>query len=185
MFSLELTLLGLALAIDAAVVSFALSLSQRHLRPKQRVMRGGTLALLFGFFQFAMLWLGSYGGFLLSFSTYGNFFQLVVSIIFILIAFKFFHESFETGPLEFDWGGIPLLTLAFATSIDAMASGISFGTLPRAYLLALEIGGLTFIMCALFYSLGSFFRRIPDQWLMRIGGLIFLVLSGRIILEHI
>jgi len=184
MISLEVLLLGLALAIDAAVVCFALALSHTHLHINHRMVRGGTLALIFGLFQFLMLWLGSYGGFLLSFSSFGHLFQLVVTVIFTLIGIKFFQESFEEDPREFDWGLLPILTLGLATSIDAMAAGVSLGTLPGTHLIALQVGGLTFITCSLFYSLGMVFKKIPDKWLLRLAGMVFFGLAGRTIWEQ-
>lgn len=182
MFSLEILLLGSALAIDAAVVTFAIGLLQIHLARGERIKRGVLIASVFGLFQFLMLWLGSYAGYLFSFSSYGYLFQFVVVTIFFLIAFKFIQESLNEEDRELEWGFMPLLLLGFATSIDALVSGVSFGTLPRPYMAAGGVGIITLLVCGLFYLVSQFFRKIPDKWLLRFAGLIFLILGTEILL---
>ena len=71
MFSLEIVLLGIALAIDAAVVTFAVGLIHGEMDVASKVKRGFVICLTFGVFQAFMLWLGSYAGYLFSFSNYG------------------------------------------------------------------------------------------------------------------
>lgn len=86
----------------------------------------------------------------------------------------------ELEKKKIEWGLIPVVILAFATSIDALASGISLGTIPNAHLAALEVGIVTTIICGSFYSLGQFFREIPDRWLLRFASLIFIFLAGQV-----
>jgi manganese efflux pump family protein len=184
MFTLETQILGLALAIDAAVVTFALGILHLDLPKPQRWSRGAFLAMLFGISQFLMLWLGSYGGYMFSFSNYGHLFQFVVAGIFFLIGIKFLQEALDQTERELQWGVWPLLMLAFATSIDALAAGVSFGTLPRPWLLALEIGLITFVICGLFFLLSNFFHRLPEKWLLALASLVFFILGGRIVLDY-
>lgn len=180
MFSHEVLFLGLALAIDAAVVSFALGLLAVHLSKSEKINRGIAVTLCFGVFQFLMMWLGSFGGFLFAFSSYGYLSQFVVGAIFFLIAVKFFQESMNPEKKDLKWGALPLILLALATSIDALAAGISFGTLPNAYLSALEVGVITSFLCAGFYVMSQFLHHIPDRWLLRFAGLILTYLSFEI-----
>ncbi|WP_408096850.1 manganese efflux pump MntP family protein [Peredibacter sp. HCB2-198] len=182
MFTLEILLLGLALAIDAAVVTFALGLLQVHLSKGERVKRGLMITLAFGIFQFLMLWAGSYAGYLFTFSSYGYLFQFVVATIFFLIAFKFVQESLNEEDRDLEWGLMPLILLGFATSIDALVSGVSFGTLPQPYFAAGSVGIVTFLVCGLFYLISQFFQKIPDKWLLRFAGLIFIILGAEIVL---
>lgn len=181
MFNPETLLLGLALAIDAAVVSFAIGLLNENGPRSVKVVRGGLTALTFGTFQFLMLWLGSLGGFFFSFSSFGHLFPLVVSVIFFLLSFKFFKDSFEVGESKIYWGFLPMLMLGLLTSIDALASGISLGTLPQSYLIALDIGIVTFSLCALAFSFAQFFKSLPGEWLLRLAGTIFLGLGANTI----
>jgi manganese efflux pump family protein len=185
MFSYEIFLLGLALSIDAAVVSFALSLIGLSLLGPHKILRGITVTFIFGLFQFLMLWGGSYGGYLFTFSSYGYLFQMMVAVVFFILAVKFFQESFEQKKRELNWGMVPLFILAFATSIDALAAGVSLGTMPLAHEAAFQVGIITSGMCGLFYLIGQFFQRIPEAWLLRFAGCILFFLSGIIILKHV
>jgi putative Mn2+ efflux pump MntP len=180
MFSLEIVLLGIALAIDAAVVTFAISLVHLELSATHRVRRGFLISLAFGIFQALMLWLGSYAGYLFTFSSFGYFFQIGIGIIFFGLAFKFIQESMTLDEKKLEWGLLPVIILAFATSIDAMASGVSLGTIPRPYLAATEVGLITFFICGSFYFMGQFFRKIPDRWLLRFAAAIFVFLGVQV-----
>lgn len=180
MFSLEISLLGLALAIDAAVATFALGLVGLDIPTRHKWVRGFAIAGMFGFFQFLMVWTGSWGGYLFSFSGNGHLLHLIVGFIFTVIALKLFQESSSNDKKEMVWGFIPMIVIAVATSIDALAAGISFGTLPHAHVAAFEIGMITMALCGAFYALSQFFQNIPHRWLLRLAGSIFLILVARI-----
>lgn len=184
MFSLEILLLGLALALDAAVVSFAVSLLHKDKTPGHKVRNGFLIAAVFGGFQLLMLWAGSYAGYLFTFSNYGYYFQLAVGMIFFGLALKCFQDSFSTETKTVNWGVIPILIMAFITSIDALISGMSLGTLPKAYLAAIEVGTITFFICSAFYFLGQFLKQVPDRWLLRLAALIFIFLGGQIVWNY-
>lgn len=184
MFSTETTLLGLALALDAAVVSFAIGLLNSELGSLQRKTRGLIIASMFGVFQGLMIWLGSIGGYMLSFSQIGYIFQLVVGVLFIAIGVSVLKESFEEDDEKFEWGLAPLITLAVATSLDALAAGISFGTIPRAWVSALEIGIITTLVCISAYFSSRFLRKLPTKWILRFASVIFFLLGGRVIVDY-
>lgn len=181
MLSLEIMLLGLALAIDAAVVTFAVSLLHTEDTPTQKLKNGAMVSLTFGMFQFAMLWLGSYAGYLFTFSNFGYYFQTGIAVIFFGLAWKCINESFSLDQKKVEWGIIPVVILAFATSIDALAAGISLGTIPRAQVSAMGVGAITTMVCGSFYFIGQFFREIPDKWLLRFASLIFIFLGTQVI----
>ena len=184
MFSPDILLLGTALAMDAAVVTFAIGLLGFKLSKAKKWERGMLLALLFGLFQFFMLWLGSYFGFLFSYSAYGYLFHFVVAGAFVMIGIKFFQESLEEEKENLKWSLAPMLMLALATSIDALAAGLSFGTLPDAIFVAAEVGLITSLTCSVFYIFSQFFHQIPERWLLRMSACIFLLMGGRIIWEY-
>jgi putative Mn2+ efflux pump MntP len=187
MFSLEIVLLGLALAIDAAVVTFAIGLIHQNETQALKTKRGLLVALAFGVAQTLMLWLGSYAGYLLTFSNFGFYFQVGIGVIFLGLALKFVQESMSLEEKRIEWGIIPVIILAFATSIDAFASGISLGTLPKAYLAAADVGIITFSVCGVFYILSQYVKNIPDRWLLRFAAFIFLFLGGQVFwsIKHI
>lgn len=181
MFSLEIMLLGLALAIDAAVVTFAVSLLHADDTPTQKLKNGALVSATFGLFQFGMLWLGSYAGYLFTFSSFGYYFQTGIGIIFFGLAWKCIQESLSLDAKKVEWGIIPVVILAFATSIDALAAGISLGTVPQAHLSAMGVGFITASVCGSFYFIGQFFSEIPDKWLLRFASLIFIFLGAQVI----
>ena len=180
MFSLEIVLLGVALAIDAAVVTFAVGLIHGEMDVASKIKRGIAICLTFGIFQAFMLWLGSYAGYLFSYSNYGFYFRLIVGIIFFGLAIKFFQESISLEKKHVEWEILPVVILAFATSIDAMAAGVALGTLPKTHFAAIEVGLITFLICGFFYLMAQFFSRIPDRWLLRLSSVIFVVMGGEI-----
>lgn len=184
MFSLETSLLGVALALDAAVASFAIGLLNLELPIRHRVLRALMVCGLFGFFQFLMIWIGSMGGYFLSFSGYGHLFQLVVSLVFLVIGVRVLQESFKKDEDAIEWGIIPMVILAIATSIDALAAGISLGTIPMAYLSAIEIGIITFFICGFAFLTSNIFKSFPTQWLLRLASVIFFFLGGRILYDY-
>lgn len=180
MFSLEILLLGLALSIDAGVVTFAISLLHERDSSAMKLRNAIITSATFGIFQFGMLWVGSFAGYLFTFSSMGYYFQLAVALIFLGLALKCIFESLDENEKKIEWGLIPIIILGFATSIDALVSGISLGTLPHPYLVSLDVGVITFSVCSLFYAIGQFFRNIPDRWLLRLAALIFIVLGGQV-----
>lgn len=180
MFSLEILLLGVALAIDAGVVTFAIGLLNEHLDNHHKFRRGLLAASSFGLFQFLMVWLGSKIGYFITFSGFGSYFQLGVVVIFIFLGIKCIQESFSDEEKAITWGIIPILLLSVATSIDALVSGVSLATLPAAYLAAFEVGVVTFVICSFFYLLSLFFKNIPKEWLLRGAALIFFFLGGQV-----
>lgn len=179
----ETTVLGIALAIDAAVATFAICMLDRQLKTSTRFMRIIILSALFGVFQFLMLWLGSKGGFFLSFSKFGHIFQIVVAAFFMLIGFRLVQESFKEENPDFQWGITSLIILAISTSLDALAAGVSLGVLPSPYLAALEVGTITFVLCFLLSLLTFVTDKIPDRWLLRVAAGVFLFM-GLEILVH-
>ncbi len=185
LITVEMLFLGLALATDAAIVSFALGLLSRDESMRGKWQRGFVACLLFGFMQFFMLLMGSYGGFWLSFSEFGYLFHLVVASIFVGLALKCFQESLSVDRKAPVWGLWPLFVLSLVTSLDALGAGMSLGTLPNAYWMASEVGIITFAMCSLFYTLAHFFNELPQKWLLRAAGCILLGLGGSIILDYV
>lgn len=186
MIDSEIAFLGMALAIDAAVVTFALGLLLVKGPPGRRIVRGLTMCLLFGFFQALMIWGGSFAGYFFIFSAWGYLSQILVALIFIFIGFKFFREAqSEDKSLSPSHGYLELLVLAVATSLDALASGVSFGTYPKPWLPAIDVGIITFVICAFFFILSQFLKNIPKKWLLYFAGGVFFFLSYRILVPYI
>lgn len=185
MFDSEIAFLGMALAIDAAVVTFALGLLVVKEPPLTRILRGLTMCLLFGFFQGLMIWAGSFAGYFFTFSSWGYLSQLLVALIFIFIGLKFFREAQGTDKERIlSHGLLPLLGLAIATSLDALASGVSLGTYPQPWAPALDVGMITLVICGLFFILSQFLENIPEKWLLYFAGGVFNFLALKILFPY-
>jgi putative Mn2+ efflux pump MntP len=180
MFNFEILLLSLALSVDAGVVTFAISLLHERETPSSKFRNALITASTFGVFQFGMLWIGSFAGYLFTFSSVGYYFQLAIGLIFIGLALKCIYESFDESEKKIEWGFIPILFLGLATSLDALVSGLSLGPLPHPYLVSIDVGLTTFSVCSFFYVLGQFFKNIPDRWLLRLAASIFFVLGSQV-----
>ena len=117
-------------------------------------------------------------------------------IAFVLLAFiggKMIAEAVrpEDENVEIDKMDPPLdlkemLVLAVATSIDALAVGISLACIESAIALeALTIGIVTFLLSAFGVYFGNHFGRKIDLKLDLIGGLILIGIGTKILIEHL
>jgi putative Mn2+ efflux pump MntP len=121
------TLIGLGLAMDCLAVSFAAGANQRTARIKTAFI----LAIFFGGFQLGMTILGWVlgTGFADIISTYDHWIAAgLLGIIGIKMLFEGIHDGEEKEAPDV-LHLIPVVTLAIATSIDALAVGISFAFL--------------------------------------------------------
>lgn len=184
MINWEITFLGLALALDAAIVSFALGICIREKKLGQKILHFLFVSVLFGLFQGFTLWAGSFVGEYFTFSYFGPFFQYLVSVIFLVICFKLLADTFREEIKHVKWGLLSVLILAMATSLDSFAAGVSLATLPKAYVSAFWIGLITLVVCFIFCLTSHFFEKIPEKWMLRFGALIFFILGSQIFVEN-
>ncbi|MDR2362978.1 MAG: manganese efflux pump MntP family protein, partial [Spirochaetaceae bacterium] len=79
-----------------------------------------------------------------------------------------------------------LLTLSLATSIDALAVGISFNILGHGiWSSAALIGGITFLVCLVGFGFGRRIGRFLGKWAERVGGFVLIAIGSKILLEHL
>lgn len=172
-------LLALALAMDA----FAVALTQgARFRPDWR--GGAAIAGTFGLFQGVMPLIGwGIGAVALAYVAAVDHW-----IAFGLLAFlggRMLIGASGDDDSNQALTGRTLLIAGVATSIDALAAGITLPTLDVAPLSAgLIIGLITFVMSALGVALG---RQAGDRfgpWAERLGGVILIALGTKILAEH-
>ncbi len=172
-------LLALALAMDA----FAVALTQgARFRPDWR--EGAAIAGTFGLFQGVMPLIGwGIGAVALAYVAAVDHW-----IAFGLLAFLGGRMLIGSSGDDDDHQaltGRALLVAGVATSIDALAAGITLPTLDVAPLTAgLIIGLVTFALSALGVALG---RKAGDRfgpWAERLGGVILIALGAKILAEH-
>ena len=175
----ELFLTAAALAMDAFAVSIGKGFSLRTVKVKHMV----TAGLWFGGFQFLMPVLGYF----LGQSVTGVLDKYDHWVAFILLAFigvRMIREAFsEEEKMTDAMDPKEMFLLAVATSIDALAAGVSFALLDTDILLSsLLIGVVTFLMSAAGVRIGSVFGFRYRKRAEIYGGILLIVIGLRILL---
>ena len=183
----ELLLIGVGLAMDAFAVSICKGLAMRKVNKKQAVIIG----LFFGGFQALMPLIGWLLG--SQFESYIT--NIDHWIAFILLAFiggKMLLEAVKPEEdVEIEQMDPPLdikemFLLAVATSIDALAVGITFAFLDYPTVEAISIIGITtFIISVGGVYVGNFFGNKYKNKAEFAGGLILVLIGLRILLSHL
>ena len=180
---LELFLLAVGLSMDAFAVSICKGLSLRDIKLKHMMIAGAW----FGGFQALMPAIGY---------IMGSFFADLVSkwshwIAFVLLAFiggNMIKESFgKDEDVDSDMGVKVMFILAVATSIDALAVGVSFAFLKLStlyiILAVLFIGCITFIFSAVGVKIGSIFGTKYKSKAELAGGIILILIGIKVVLD--
>lgn len=178
--------MAVALAMDCFAVTLGMACGERGLTMRQAV----RMASAFGGFQFIMPvagWLA--GDKLLGFIR--SFDHWVAFGLLALIGGRMIYESF--GLSEEEKAGRPdqtqgsrLLILALATSIDALAVGLSLGVVRAGILVpAIIIGTTSFVLTIAGAKLGRVVGRIVGRRAELLGGLILIAIGVKILIEHI
>ena len=185
---IELFLLGIGLAMDAFAVSVCKGLGMRRLNKKQALIIG----LYFGGFQALMPLVGW---------LLGSQFQKYITsidhwIAFILLGFiggkmmieaiREWNEEETVDVMDAPLDHKNMLVLAVATSIDALAVGITFAFLDTPIIEAITIIGITTMIISIIgVVVGNFFGSRYKSKAEFIGGLILVLLGLKILLEHL
>ena len=179
---LEILLVSIGLAMDAFAVSICKGLSMKKMNWKNAIIVG----LYFGIFQGLMPIIGYFLG-----STFESFVtQIDHWIAFGLLGFiginmlkEAFSKDSENCNDSIDFK--TMIILAIATSIDALAVGITFAFLKvNVILAATMIGVLTFLISVLGIKIGNKFGDKYERKAETVGGLILIFMGIKILLEH-
>ncbi|MDR1793900.1 MAG: manganese efflux pump MntP family protein [Erysipelotrichaceae bacterium] len=176
----ELVIISISLAMDAFAVSLCKSLATKHVTIQKTL----TISLLFGFFQFLMPVIGYFLGanFLLFIQQYDHW---VAFILLAVIGFNMIKESRDCENGDDNYALVALLPLAIATSIDALAIGISFALLQvNIWLASLLIGIITTLICIIGVTLGKILGTRFQSFAQAFGGATLMLLGLKILLEH-
>ena len=181
MESWELFVIAVGLSMDAFAVSICKGLSTKDVRREHMVVTG----LYFGGFQALM----PLAGYLL-----GSRFQSMIQrvdhwIAFVLLALigaNMVRESRgEAEHLDDSFTPGTMLPLAVATSIDALAVGVTFAFLNvRIIPAAALIGVTTFALSAIGMRLGNVFGARYQARAELAGGIVLILMGVKILLEH-
>lgn len=188
MFWLEISIIGIILAMDATVYAFSYGLVLRQ----GRALAGLMLALTVGFWQFFMPLVG-YGCGSLIRAWVEAWSPWIVLAVFSALGLNIIREAWSkddddeegcTTPLGF----LGLTLVGIATSIDALAVGgcMAIGSIGGAglsfvhLLLACAlIGGITFVLPLLSFLSTRLLHRLPTQWAETLAGLLLIALGAK------
>ena len=184
----EIFLLGVGLAMDAFAVSICKGLGMSKVNGKQCLVIG----LFFGGFQALMPFLGWFLG-----STFAEKIKVIdhwiafvllgyIGIKMIADAIKEWKEETKVEEMDAPLDIKEMFLLAIATSIDALAVGITFSFLEVAIACACAvIGVVTFVISCGGVYVGNIFGERYKAKAQIIGGVILVVLGLRILLTHL
>lgn len=179
----ELFLVAVGLSMDALAVSICKGLATGRAKPYQM----GITGLYFGGFQLLMPLIGYLLG--IRFETLiSRFDHWIAFILLALIGANMIRESRDKDAEELnaDFGPKAMLPLAVATSIDALAVGVSFAFLGVDILPAVcLIGATTFVLSAMGVKVGSVFGAKYKSASELAGGIILILMGLKILLEHL
>lgn len=179
----EIILVGIGLAMDTFAVSVCKGLSMKKMNWKSAII----IALYFGIFQAGMPIIGyflgtTFSGFVESIDHWIAFFLLSI------IGGNMIKESREDEvEKRNDKVDIKtMLLLALATSIDALAVGITFSFLKTNIGLAVTIiGCITFLLSLIGVKVGNKFGDKFQNKAELTGGIILIIIGLKILLEHL
>ena len=175
----ELVVLAVGLSMDAFAVSICKGLALQRVSWKECCIAGAW----FGGFQALMPLLGYLLG--------TQFEQFVTSvdhwIAFVLLGMIREALSKDEDKLDGSLAFKTMLLLAIATSIDALAVGITFAFLPGTHIVPAValIGSITFVFSAAGIRLGNVFGLRYKSKAEFAGGVILILLGTKILLEHL
>ena len=179
---LELFAIAVGLSMDAFAVSVCKGLSLRRYGPGRSL----TAGIYFGGFQALMPLFGWALGVRFQ-QAIANVDHWIAFGLLTLIGINMLREARQEGDsLDEAMGPAAMLPLAVATSIDALAVGVTFAFLQVSILPAVSfIGVTTFVLSALGVWVGSAFGARWRERAEQAGGIILILMGVKILAEHV
>lgn len=182
---IELLLLAVGLSMDAFAVSICKGLSMKKASVKGMVICGSW----FGGFQALMPLIGYLAGRMFADSIVAYDHWVAFGLLFIIGA-SMLWEALSKKEGEAESGDLSvktMLVMAVATSIDALAVGVSLAMAGNVNILTavILIGCTTFILSAVGVKVGSIFGNKFEKKAQAAGGVILMLLGIKILLEHL
>ena len=182
----EVILMAVALAMDALAVSICKGMTIKKLTT-EHILKCG---LYFGGFQMLMPIIGYFIGrtFAQVISSFDHWvvFAILAALGVHMIIGVFKEEKEENEEKHADFSHKTMVVLAIATSIDAMAIGVSLSIMCAAiWVNAAIIGGITFAITAVGVAVGHKFGNKLGAKAELIGGFILIGVGLRVLIEHL
>ena len=176
----ELLILAVGLSMDAFAVSVCKGLSVKKLKAKHML----TVGVYFGGFQALMPLLGYILGIQFQ-SMIQQFDHWIAFVLLVLIGLSMIKESREEAEnLNDSFSFMTMLPLAVATSIDALAGGVTFLQVNIVPAISF-IGATTFILSAIGIRIGNIFGAKYKSKAELVGGVVLILMGVKILLEHL
>jgi putative Mn2+ efflux pump MntP len=181
---ITIIVIAVGLAMDAFVVSIVSGAAYRKLHVKHAL----RMALFFGAFQAFMPLIGSLAGLSLK-ECIQDYDHWVAFALLAAVGGKMIYESFKIKSVEENPDPskiFVLLVLSVATSIDALAIGITLSLITSSIALAVTIIGLiTFALSYAGVLIGKKFGHFFENKLEALGGVVLIGIGIKILCEHL
>jgi putative Mn2+ efflux pump MntP len=179
---LSILIIALGLSADCFAVSLSSSISKKSLL----LWQGLRMAVIFGIFQAGMTLLGWWAGSRIL-EYIKEFDHWIAFGLLVLVGGKMIWESLHEKEQSIDitkWRY--LFILAVATSLDALAVGLSFAVLQvNLAVVSTTIGIVSFFISIIGFVAGKKLGELVGKRAEIIGGVILLIIGVRILLEHL
>lgn len=179
---LQLFIISVGLSMDAFAVSIGKGLSLKHIKLRHAL----SVGLWFGGFQALMPLVGYLLG--AGFSVFvSNWDHWIAFILLTIIGGNMMIQSFskEEEKQDDDFSPKVMLMLAIATSIDALAIGVSLAFLSVEILPAIAVIGVTtFAFSVSGLKIGNVFGLKYKSKAEFVGGLVLFIIGLKILIEH-
>lgn len=178
----------ICIAIGLAMDAFAVSVANGLIIKKKKFFNAFKFGLSFGLFQMIMPLIGWSTGITLRHRMAGVDHWIAFGLLSV-IGCKMIYEACaleQAEPTDKDVTIWLLLGLSVATSVDALAVGISFAFLNIVIIVpAIIIGVITFLMSYVGVLIGTTFGHIFEKKIEIIGGLMLIGIGIKILFEHL
>jgi len=180
----EIVLIAVGLSMDAFAVSITLGLSVKKPKIREMLIPG----IFFGGFQALMPITGYFAGFYFA-SKVEEFAPWIAFVLLGIIGGNMIKESLskkEENLNENYFQFMKMLGLAIATSIDALAVGVTFAFFKiHIFSAAIIIGSITFVLSMVGVKIGNIFGTRYKAKAEFVGGLVLVLLGIKIVVEHL
>jgi putative Mn2+ efflux pump MntP len=181
---IELVLIAIGLSMDAFAVSVCKGLSMKKMSWRKSIVIG----LYFGIFQAIMPLIGYFLGVGFQ-SKITSIDHWIAFVLLTIIGINMIKESIKNNDEDDKNDDInfkTMIILAIATSIDALAVGITFAFLNvNIFISAGIIGIITFTLSVIGVKIGNAFGDKYESKAKLAGGIILILMGLKILLEHL
>lgn len=181
---LEIALIGIGLAMDAFAVSICKGLAMKKMSYQKAII----IALFFGGFQALMPALGYVLGTAFA-SKIAAIDHWIAFILLGLIGINMIKEALGKDDDECLDDALrlgDLIMLSIATSVDALAVGITFAFFNVSIVLSTSIIGIiTFVICVIGVKVGNVFGEKYKSRAELTGGILLVIMGCKILLDHL